>query len=120
MSVSGAPHPAEVPVRPAATLMLVRDCPDLHVLLAGFENGELLMLPPTLGMLRALARFAGSAEAVAAAARHEDGPDVEAKLAGRGRAWRVLLPGDPDYRDAATLQPMRAWVRLWSVDEGSA
>lgn len=85
-----------------------------------FETGDLTMLPPTLGMLRALSRFASSAQALEAAARHEDGPDVEAKLVGRGQSWRVLLPGDPDYGDAATLQPMRAWLRLWSSDEGSA
>jgi 8-oxo-dGTP pyrophosphatase MutT (NUDIX family) len=88
--------------------------------LDGFESGSLTMLPPTLGMLRALARFESSAQALEAAARHEDGPDVEAKLAGSGHDWRVLLPGDPDYRDAATLQPRRSWLRLWSADEGSA
>jgi hypothetical protein len=88
--------------------------------LRGFERGELAMLPPTLGMLRAIAPFTRSVDALEAAARLEDGPDLEARLAGTGRRWRVLLPGDPDYASAATLQPMRAWVRLWSHEEGSA
>jgi 8-oxo-dGTP pyrophosphatase MutT (NUDIX family) len=81
--------------------------------LAHFERGDWAMLPPTVGMLRALARFDHAEAALTAAARCEDGPDVAAKLAAEGGGWRVLLPGDPDYRETAALQPMRAWLRLW-------
>jgi 8-oxo-dGTP pyrophosphatase MutT (NUDIX family) len=79
--------------------------------LARFAEGRLRMLPPTVGMLRILAGFARSGEALAAAAAAQAGPDYPARLAGSREAWRVLLPGDPD--DAAeAVFPLQAWVRL--------
>ncbi len=78
--------------------------------LARFARGELALLPPTVGMLRILAGFSQAADAVAAAAAQEDGPDRAARLVGEGASWRVVLPGDSDYETAA--QEPRAWVRL--------
>jgi 8-oxo-dGTP pyrophosphatase MutT (NUDIX family) len=80
--------------------------------LRSVERGERTMMPPTYGMLRVLARFGSAAEAVLAAAAHEDGPDVAARLGGEGENWQVLLPGDADYDRGRDLG-MRAWVRLW-------
>lgn len=79
--------------------------------LARFAERELVMLPPTVGMLRILAGFSHAGDAVAAAAAHEDGPDVPARLTADGASWRVLLRGDADY-ETAPAQELRAWVRL--------
>lgn len=79
--------------------------------LACFARGELAMLPPTVGMLRILAGFSHAADAVAAAAAQEDGPDRAARLIGEEGSWRVVLPGDADY-ETAPAQDLRAWVRL--------
>jgi len=79
--------------------------------LARFAAGELPMLPPTLGMLRILAGFRTSTEVLAAAAGARAGPDLPARLAGSREAWRVLLPGDPDYGGPEVF-PLQAWVRL--------
>lgn len=78
--------------------------------LARFDTGDLSMLPPTYGMLRLLARFGSAGEAVAAAARHQHGPDLPVRLGGEGERWRVLLPGDPDFEDGTIA--IRAWVRF--------
>jgi len=86
--------------------------------LARFEAGELSMLPPTNGMLRLLASYPRCEHAVAAAARHQHGPDVPVRLGGEGQRWRVLLPGDPDY--VAGTTPIRAWVRFGIPDEQAA
>ena len=83
-----------------------------HEAIARYEAGERAMLPPTYGMLRVLTRFSSAQQAVAAAAKHEDGPDQAARLGGEGEHWTVLLPGDPDYERGRNLG-MRAWVRLW-------
>ena len=85
--------------------------------LARFEAGELAMLPPTAGMLRVLTRFRGASEAVEAAARHQSGPDVQVRLTREAERWRVLLPGDPDYAEAA--MPIRAWVRFGVEEDGA-
>lgn len=79
--------------------------------LARFARGELALLPPTVGMLRILAGFECARDAVAAAARCEDAPDLPALLTGSGEGWRVVLPGDGDY-ETAPPQELRAWVRL--------
>jgi 8-oxo-dGTP pyrophosphatase MutT (NUDIX family) len=83
-----------------------------------YEAGEREMLPPTYAMLRILSRFESAGEALAAAVRHESGPDVAARLGGEAGRWRVLLPGDVDY-DGGAIHEMRAWVRLWPESEGS-
>ena len=83
-----------------------------------YEAGERDMLPPTYAMLRILSRFGSAGEALAAAVRHEDGPDVAARLGGEAGRWRVLLPGDAGY-DGVAMHQMRAWVRLWPELEGS-
>jgi 8-oxo-dGTP pyrophosphatase MutT (NUDIX family) len=80
--------------------------------LARFARGELALLPPTVGMLRILAGFSRAADAVAAAAAQQDGPDRAALLTGEGASWRVVLPGDSDY-ETAPAQDLRAWVRLF-------
>lgn len=67
------------------------------------------MLPPTHGMLRLLAGFANAGDALAAAARHQHGPDAQVRLGGEGERWRVLLPGDPDFESGSLA---RAWVRF--------
>jgi len=77
-----------------------------------FAEGELLMLPPTVGMLRILSGFTSAAEAVGSARLQQDTPDRPARVGGRGGAWRVLLPGDEDYDGDG--DGSLAWVRLAS------
>lgn len=79
--------------------------------LARYAAGELMMLPPTVGMLRILTGFGGSEEVMAAAEVGEKGPDREVRLSRDGEDWRVLLPGDPGYA-AASNAHLAAWVRL--------
>jgi len=79
--------------------------------LGAFAAGELSMLPPTVGMLRILAGFSRSADALAAAFAAHDGADQRVWLTGSRERWRVLLPGDAGYGEGAAL-PVEAWVRL--------
>jgi hypothetical protein len=74
-------------------------------------SGELAMLPPTRGMLRILAGFADTAEALAAAEAQQDGPDRAARIVRAGDAWRVLLPGETS-EDSDAVRHLEAWVRL--------
>ncbi len=74
-------------------------------------RGELAMLPPTLGMLRILAGFAGAAQALAAAEAQQDGPDCAARIVRAAGRWRVLLPGDAED-ESGTAHGLEAWVRL--------
>jgi 8-oxo-dGTP pyrophosphatase MutT (NUDIX family) len=78
-----------------------------------FARGELLMLPPTVGMLRILSGFTSAEEAVVSAKLQQDTPDRQARVGGRGGHWRVLLPGDEDY-DREEHDGSLAWVRLAS------
>jgi 8-oxo-dGTP pyrophosphatase MutT (NUDIX family) len=78
--------------------------------LADFAARRRAMLPPTVGMLRILASYAGSAEVIEAAARAEAGPDHRVQLAAEGEGrWRVLLPGEAA---APLMLETEAWVRL--------
>jgi 8-oxo-dGTP pyrophosphatase MutT (NUDIX family) len=78
--------------------------------LADVAAGRRAMLPPTVGMLRILASYAGSAELIEAAARAEAGADHRVQLAAEGEGrWRVLLPGEAL---APKMLETEAWVRL--------
>ena len=83
--------------------------------LADFAARRRAMLPPTVGMLRILASYARSADAIEASARDEAGPDHRVRLATEGGGvWHVLLPGET-LRDApagARIDETEAWVRL--------
>ncbi len=73
------------------------------------------MLPPTVGMLRILASFATSADAIAAAALAQAGPDQRVRLATEAAGvWHVLLPGETlnDAPRGARIDETEAWVRL--------
>jgi len=74
-------------------------------------GGELAMLPPTLGMLRILAGFADSAEALAAAEAQQNGADHPVRVVRSGDTWRVLLPGDAQD-ELGAVHDLEAWVRL--------
>jgi 8-oxo-dGTP pyrophosphatase MutT (NUDIX family) len=78
-------------------------------------SGELAMLPPTRGMLRILAGFADSAEALAAAEAQQDGPDHVVRIVRSGDTWRVLLPGDAED-EAGAVRNLVARVRLRPPD----
>ncbi|MCU0271644.1 MAG: hypothetical protein MUE34_00255 [Acidimicrobiales bacterium] len=78
---------------------------------AAWDAGELLMLPPTIRMLKTLATWDRTAD-VLTAARACPPPGDQAALVHRdGRDVDVLLPGDPgfeDHLDGLTL----GWVHL--------
>jgi hypothetical protein len=62
-------------------------------------------------MLRILAGFADSAEALAAAEAQQDGPDHAVRIVRSGETWRVLLPGDAQD-EAGAVRSLVARVRL--------
>jgi len=87
--------------------------------LARFEAGELLMLPPTVSMLRVLAGFADSAAALAAARDQQEGVDRQVRMIGDERShWRVLLPGEADYQ-AGKGRWTEGWLRWSSLGDAA-
>lgn len=65
--------------------------------LARAEAGELMMLPPTTASLRAVARFATAAEALAAATEITDVPTILPRVIAVDGGMRIAMPGDPEY-----------------------
>lgn len=65
--------------------------------LARVDAGELTMLPPTTASLRAIARFATVAEALAAAHAVTDVPTILPRVVAVDGGVRIALPGDPGY-----------------------
>jgi 8-oxo-dGTP pyrophosphatase MutT (NUDIX family) len=61
---------------------------------------ELDIIFPTMKNLEAIARFATSAELLAAAAAIESVPAVLPRVVTDGRGIRIVLPGDPGYEEA--------------------
>jgi 8-oxo-dGTP pyrophosphatase MutT (NUDIX family) len=62
------------------------------------EAGELLLVFPTIKTLEALARFASADELLAWADGREVVP-VQPRVVVEGEVARVILPGEPGYRD---------------------
>jgi len=65
--------------------------------LARVESGELTMMPPTMASLRAVARFATAADALAAATEITDVPTILPQVIATEGGVRIVLPGDPRY-----------------------
>ena len=63
---------------------------------AGFEDGRLAMLPPTIVTLRELAPYAHAADVLAAAAQRPIRPLLPRPVLRDGEV-RLLLPGEPGY-----------------------
>jgi 8-oxo-dGTP pyrophosphatase MutT (NUDIX family) len=77
--------------------------------LAGWHDGELVMLPPTVCLLQVLAKFSSTDEVLAAAAS-ATGPGDVARIAGPDRgSFRVMLPRDPGYDDDGARDVL-GWV----------
>jgi 8-oxo-dGTP pyrophosphatase MutT (NUDIX family) len=70
--------------------------------LARAEAGELMMLPPTLASLRAIARFETAAEALAAATEIRHVPRILPRIIATDGGMRIALPGDPAYDTGIT------------------
>ncbi|MEZ5178177.1 MAG: NUDIX domain-containing protein [Acidimicrobiales bacterium] len=66
--------------------------------------GELVMMPPTISCLRAVARFDTAAEALAAATEITDVPTILPRVIADGSGVRIALPGDPEYHNP-TVEP---------------
>lgn len=66
--------------------------------------GELMMLPPTLASLRAVARFETAAEALAAATEIRHVPAILPRVIATDGGMRIALPGDPSY-DSGVAAP---------------
>ncbi len=87
--------------------------------LARFESGELALLPPTQGMLRVLAGFEDSPQALEAARRQQEGPDLQVRMQNeRSPGWQVLLPGDAAY-ERGEGEAIEGWLR-WSSEAALA
>ncbi|MCB1692277.1 MAG: NUDIX hydrolase [Pseudomonadales bacterium] len=67
---------------------------------------EMVLMSPTLRMVRCLARFSSADEVIEAAASNQ--PDERARV---NAAREIVLPGDPDY-DTADETIENGWVRL--------
>lgn len=82
--------------------------------IARVEAGELTMMPPTLACLRAIERFATTADALAAAERITDVPAILPRIVvTEGGGVRVAMPGDPDYDgDAGVPDRTIDWMRV--------
>ncbi len=71
--------------------------------LARAESGELIMLPPTTASLRAVARFATAADALAAAAEIRHVPTILPRIVATEDGTRLVMTGDPDYDGEAAV-----------------
>ncbi len=65
--------------------------------IARVESGELTMMPPTIASLKAISRFATSAEALDAAREITHVPEVLPRIIEADGGLRIVLPGDPAY-----------------------
>ncbi len=68
--------------------------------LARHRAGQYEMLPPTMASLRAVARFATTAEALGAAREIVDVPTILPRVIADDGGLRIVLPGDAEYGDA--------------------
>ncbi len=70
--------------------------------LEAHRAGKIVLILPTIRNLQALERFATVAEALDAAARLEDVPTIEPRVAMGEEGMTLLLPGDPGYDEAGS------------------
>lgn len=80
------------------------------------ESGELMMLPPTISSLRAMARFDTVADALGAATEIVTVPRILPKVIAVDGGVRIVLPGEAAYEDdRADLPPEVNWNRISSA-----
>lgn len=85
--------------------------------LARAESGELMMLPPTVSSLRAMARFDCVADALDAATEIVTVPRILPKVIPVDGGMRIVLPGESSYDEGGTdLPPDADWTRSASLD----
>ena len=65
------------------------------------EAGELDLMPPTVRNLEAIDRFDRADDLLGAAAATTDVPTVQPRVVDDGGGWRIVLPGDRGFGDAA-------------------
>ncbi|MCU1352442.1 MAG: hypothetical protein JWM05_1651 [Acidimicrobiales bacterium] len=65
--------------------------------------GEMTMMPPTIASLRAVARFDGAADALAAAREIADVPAILPRIIAVDGGMRIALPGDDGYDDGSRI-----------------
>ena len=83
-----------------------RECVDLRFYtpadaLTAYQNGDLLLVFPTIKHLEQLSAFATADELLTWATGREVRP-VEPQVVMEGEVARVVLPGEPGYEDAAS------------------
>ncbi|MEU7281971.1 NUDIX hydrolase [Streptomyces sp. NPDC045431] len=71
---------------------------------AGYDRGELLMMPPTIATLRALARYAATPAAALAAARDQDLTPVLAEARLEGDQVILSWPGHDEFTKRVSTQ----------------
>ncbi|MET9429860.1 NUDIX hydrolase [Streptomyces sp. NPDC003036] len=71
---------------------------------AGYDRGELLMMPPTIATLRALARYATTPAAALAAARDQDLTPVLAEARLEGDQVILSWPGHDEFTKRVSTQ----------------
>ncbi|ANY06894.1 NUDIX hydrolase [Pseudonocardia sp. HH130630-07] len=65
--------------------------------LAGYRDGAVALMPPTLHTLQGLARYDGVGAVVAAAGERDIEP-ITPEVRREGKVVTITLPGDPDWR----------------------
>lgn len=78
--------------------------------LARFERGEMVMMTPTVRMLRCLTWFDSADEVMAAAAAQSPDEQCRVRWEDDG-SYTVVLPGEPGYEDGDQKRET-GWVRL--------
>lgn len=81
--------------------------------LARVESGEMTMMPPTISSLKAIARFATAADAIAAATEITDVPTILPRVVAYDGGVRIVLPGDPAYDDPSGVDAAAAHHGNW-------
>ena len=80
--------------------------------LARFERDEIVMMTPTVRMLRCLAMFDSAAAVLEAASAGLPDERVRVKYEGGDRSkYTIVLPGEEGY-DAADEERENGWIRL--------
>ena len=70
-----------------------------------FREGSMVMLPPTVSSLKAMARFESASDALTAATEIAHVPAVLPRVVSVDGGMRIVLPGDPDYDTGSHPEP---------------
>ncbi len=85
-----------------------------HEALERYERKEMVMMTPTVRMLRCLAQFDSAADVLRAASANLSDHRARVRYEASGD-YTIVLPGDEGY-DAGGTTRENGWVRLRPID----